>query len=275
VRWHLTVLALLVTALVPWAAPAYTIVLRGGERVDIGEFYWLSGSNMTWVTPGGERLGVDLGRIDLDATASYNGEAVSEFVSRAIRRGTAIVSTAPVPISSDESRVEPITITTADLAPLRDERERDAAARPSAPTVLPPVGVPRDEEPAAPDAVAFEERWREEARLLREEVDVERVQIEAIRSEIAYREANPRKFRLSHEYNYGRGAIVVDRRGLSRYPSYGYGTGSAYSRSEEELSQLNSRLIDLEIRYRGTLLRWDAFVERARRAGVPPGWLRE
>lgn len=274
-RWQLPVIALAVLLLSPSISPAYTIVLRGGDRVDIGEFYWLSGSRMTWVTARGERHGVELGQIDLDATSRHNGEAVTAFIDRAIRRGSAISVPLAVPAPQTESETEAITITTADLAPLREERERDAAARPVQPSALPPVGVPRDEAREEEEARAVEDRWREEARRLREELDAEQAQIDALRSELAYREANPRKYRLSHEYNYGRGTVVVDGRGRYRYPDYGYTTGSTYNRADEEFAQLSSRLIDLEIQHRGTLSRWDAFLERARRAGVPPGWLRE
>lgn len=274
-RWQLAVIALALLLSSPSPSSAYTIVLRDGGRVDIGEFYWVSGSTVTWVTQHGERRAVDLGRIDLDATSRQNAEAVAAFLDRAIRRGSAI--TVPVAASSarTESDLEAITITTADLAPLREERERDTAARPVVSSALPPVGVPRDEARDEEEARNVEERWRDEARRLREEIDAEQAQIDALRSEIAYREANPKKFRLSYEYNYGRGAVVVDGRGGYRYPSYGYTTGSTYSRADDEFAQLNSRLIDLEIQHRGTLSRWDAFLERARRAGVPPGWLRE
>lgn len=273
-RWQLPVIALAVLLFSPSLSPAYTIVLRGGDRVDIGEFYWLSGSRMTWVTARGERHGVELGQIDLDATSRHNGEAVASFIDRAIRRGSAIAVPLSMPAPRADSETEAITITTADLAPLREERERDAAARPVQPSALPPVGVPRDEA-REEEARTVEDRWREEARSLREELDSEQAQIDALRSELAYRQANPRKYRLSHEYNYGRGTFVVDGRGRYRYPDYGYTTGSTYNRADEEFAQLNSRLIDLEIQHRGTLSRWDVFLERARRAGVPPGWLRE
>ena len=46
-------------------------------------------------------------------------------------------------------------------------------------------------------------------------------------------------------------------------------------RAADEFTQLNSRLIDLQIQHRATLTLWNNFLERARRAGVPPGYLRE
>lgn len=272
-QWKRVVLALIVLGASAAAAPAYTIVLRGGERIEIGEFYWLAGSTMSWVSPRGERRSIDLSSVNLDATAKQNGEAVSVFIDRAIRRGAVVTSQVADASPRAETETEPLTITTADLAPLRDERERAEAER-RIPSVLPPLGAPREETPSE-DTAATEERWREEARQLREQLDVEQAQIDALFAELAYREANPRKFRLSNEYNYGRGAVVVDHRGIYRYPAGGYTTGSTYNRADDEFAQLNSRLIDLEIVHRGTLSRWDAFLERARRAGVPPGWLRD
>lgn len=275
-RWKLAVIALLACVLVPSPSLAFTLVLRGGDRIDIGEFYWISGSAVKWVTAAGERRTVELSRIDMDTTARQNGESVTAFVDRAIRRGLALSPPAPMQRPALEPQPEALTITTADLAPFREERERDAAARQTAPGVLPPVGVPRNEEPEY-DAyqASVEERWREEARELRTQLDAEVAQIDSLRYELAYRDANPLKFRFSAAYNYGRGATVVDRRGRVVYPSYGYGSGSTYNRADEEYAQMNSRLIDIEIAHQGTVSRWNAFLERARRAGVPPGWLRE
>ncbi len=267
-------------------ASAYTLVLRDGVRVDIGEFYWLSGSAVTWVTSRGERRSVDLSRLDLDATARFNGEGISTFIDRAVRRGAVVTAqtaaaarrdaaedfapAASVPPRAAED--EPITITTADIAPYREERERSEAERRTS-TALPAVGTPPVDSGRDDAAIETEERWREEARALREELDSEQAQIDALFGELAYREANPRKFRLSNEYNYGRGIILADQRGYYRYPGRYY-SGSSYNRADEEFAQLNSRLIDLEIQHRGTLSRWDTFLERARRADVPPGWLR-
>src|SRR5262249_62207205 len=106
---------------------------------------------------------------------------------------------------------------------------------------------------------------------LEDRVDSEQAQIDAIRNEVTYRQNNPFRYGLSYEYNFGK-APIIQRGGrfysLSNplYPSL---------RADEEFSQLNSRLIDLEIQHRATLLERDRFLERARRAGVPPGWLRE
>lgn len=259
-------------------ASAYTLVMRDGARVDVGEFYWLAGSSVVWVSTAGERRAVALHRVDLDATAVANGERIASFVERAARRGSALSERAPAPVSNAESTLEAVTITSADLEPYRVERERVQAERRASDPVLPPVGVPASRSADDADAYARENlewRWRSEARELRGQYDAEQAQIDQLREEIAYRELNPRQFRLSYEYNYGRTPIVVDRNGRFRSSGFLGGNASGYFRADEEFAQLNSRLIDLEIAHRATQSRWDAFVEHARRAGVPPGWLRD
>ena len=47
-----------------------------------------------------------------------------------------------------------------------------------------------------------------------------------------------------------------------------------YLREDDEIAQLNSRLIDLRIEQRAVVLERNQYLERARRAGVPPGWVR-
>ena len=67
---------------VPTSARAYTLVLRSGERVDIGNAYRLNGSRVEYIS-GDRVLRLDLIFVDLQATAVANGETVGAFVGRA------------------------------------------------------------------------------------------------------------------------------------------------------------------------------------------------
>ena len=171
-------------------------------------------------------------------------------------------------------------MTNADLEPLRVERERYdelyAARHPEVDRSAPVAAraPARTFIPASPDDYDYGydlQQWRNAFLALQDRVDAEQAQIDDIRSSIAIRQDRPLKFGLSYEYNFGK-APIVQRGGqyysLSNplYPS---------TRADEEFSQLNSRLIDLEIVHRASVLERDRFLERARRAGVPPGFLRE
>jgi hypothetical protein len=169
-------------------------------------------------------------------------------------------------------------VTNADLEPYRIERERlDAEYRRRHPEVAAaaaaqaPFPAPTHEPSPETPGGFTEQEWRDQATYFRDQIDAEVAQIDAIRDEVAYRQANPFKYGLSYKYNYGDAPVTV-RRGRA-YSIYS--PGNPTTRAEEEFSQLNSRLIDLEIQHRATVARWNAFQERARRAGVPPGWLRE
>jgi hypothetical protein len=272
-RLGIAAVALLLTMLAPAPASAYIIVLKNGTYVDVGDTYRISGSNLEYRAPGGGTRVIPLFRIDFEGTEMMNGESIDEFVSRAskslIRGGSPTTST-PASRTRPRRSEPPDTVTNATLEPYRIERERlDAEYRARNPQ---PAGdelataAPRSawrSRTTAPDY----ERWRAEAQSIQDQLDAERSQIGAIRDEIAYREANPFKYRLSYEYNYGRAPVIA-----TPYGYYGTaGNPAGYLRADEEFAQLNSRLIDLEIQHKATLSRWASFVERARRAGVPPG----
>jgi hypothetical protein len=266
-----TTILLAAGLLAPPSASAYTLVLKAGGRVDVGDAYRLDGSSVEYRADGAVRR-VALADVDLQATARANNETVAAFVNRASRPRVDAPAVARVQV---EAAHAPVSVTNADLEPYRVEREqldaeyyarhpeaRYANAEPVADAAL----------PVATDVSPYdEEQWRSQARLLREQAFVEEQQIAALRDEIATRQDRPFDYALSYRYNFGRAPIIF-RGGqfysLSNplYPSL---------RADEELSQLNSRLIDLEIQYRATRIRLDDFLERARRAGVPPGWLRD
>jgi len=253
-------------------ANAYTLVLKSGERVDIGDAYRLEGSRLTYAD--GQRVQhYELATLDLEATARANRETVASFVARASR--TSAPSVAAAPARTEEQT--PLTVTNADLEPLRIERERldaeyyarnpDAVRTASAPPTY-AARQPYETSLGAEDL----ERWRAGFLALQDRVDAQQAQIDAIRSNLAVRGDRPFKYGLSYRYNFGARAPIAIRNGQFyslQNPPY------PYLRADEEFSQLNSRLIDLEIEQQATRLERDRYVERGRRAGVPPGWLRE
>ncbi len=265
---------------VPLTASAYTLVLRNGSRLEIGSTYQLNGDRIEFRGADGFVRAMSLGDVDVDATAHANRESVVAFIDRATQTPVTAVIPAPAAATqpaarppADEYSGAPITITSRDLEPLRVAREQADAAYSS---LHPNAGRPdpADEVPAlGPEFTQDEElRWRNQAQELREQLDIEQSQIDAIRAELTVRQDNPLDYRLSYRYNYGNAPVFVQPNGRFTAP---YGSPSGYLRADEEYAQLNSRLIDLEIQHRGSLSLWDNFVERARRRGVPPGWLRE
>ena len=265
---HALGIALLVLGLlVPAEASAYTLVMRNGALVDVGESYRLAGSNFEYRGRDGALRRVVLAEVDLAATARANGETVGAFVGRASR------NVDPAGGRAAAARAEQaVTVTNADLEPFRAERERlDAEYRARNPYAAPPaaaVPFPAAPAPAVSNALA---QWRERARALRLQIDAEQAQIDAIRDELAVREANPFDYGLSYRYNFGNAPVV--RSGGGYYGYYAQ-PNNTYFRATEEFAQLNSRLIDLEIQHRATLSLWYNLLEDARRAGVPDGLLR-
>jgi hypothetical protein len=266
------VLALLVAT----PASAYVLVLKNGARVDVGEAYRMDGSRLAYISAGGAMHIIYLADVDLQATARENGETVAEFIDRASRprRVAPPSAVAVAPASAPQPAVDntPITVTNADLEPYRVERERlDAEyykTHPKPPAYYPSeTQAPVADEPSE-DVIA---QWRDQARQLRDQLDVEQSEIDALSEEIDIRQRNPLKYGLSYEYNFGRAPILVRRGGYysSTNPLYGN------LRADDEFAQINSRLVDLQIQHRATLAQWAIFEERARRAGIEPGVLRE
>jgi hypothetical protein len=251
---------------VPAPVWAYTLVLRSGERVEIGESYRLDGSHLEFVYGEVVRR-LDLQRVDLAATARANGETVSAFVARATRTVARARQVEAAPVDGA------LTVTNADLEPYRQERERlDAERAAREPRAADPEVEPVADRAPEPGLSRDElEEWRTGYLALQDRVDAQQAQIDDIRASLAYRESRPFRYGLSYRYNFGRGPIRYLNGG---YYSY-YNPPYPYLRADEEFAQLNSRLIDIEIEQRATVLERDRYVERARRAGVPPGWLRE
>lgn len=265
----LTTMLVAAGLLMPANVFAYTLVLRSGARVDVGDAYRLDGSRIEYVNADGKTQNLNLATVDLQATARENNETVAAFVTRASRRA------APSARQEGEPGSEPtLTITSADLEPYRIQREQlDAeyeARHPEAqqsPIIRYPSRTAQQVRYAGPSL----QQWRDEARIYRDQLDAEQAQIDSLKAQVAERQKNPLDFGLSYRYNFGNAPILV-RNGTfysltnPLYPSL---------RADEEFAQLNSRLIDVELQHKATLARYDNFLERARRAGVPPGWLRE
>jgi hypothetical protein len=260
-------------------ARAYTLVFRSGARVEIAGTYRLDGSRLEFRDADGVSRIVQLGEVDVDATARANRESVAAFVARSSERKVSAPAT-PAPQPAPAARqVEPeesyssLTITSADLEPLRIARETADAEYDARHPQQARANEPAPDDQLPPEFTREEEyAWRSEAAELRDQIDIEQSQIDAIRAELDLRQNNPMDFRLSYRYNYGNAPVFRQPNGRFVAP---YGSPSGYLRADEEFAQMNSRLIDLEIRHQGTMTQWTNFLERARRRGVPPGWLRE
>src|SRR5215207_1470304 len=78
-----TFAACLLACLMSGAAVAYTLVMRGGRRVEIPEGFRLAGSALTYETAPGVGVTLPLDHIDIEATERANAEPAGSFLRRA------------------------------------------------------------------------------------------------------------------------------------------------------------------------------------------------
>jgi hypothetical protein len=244
------------------AAPAYAdlLVRRDGLVIDVGGLYHYDGTTIEYLSPSGEVLRVAVTELDLARSAALNGLTSGQLLERA-------VSTPPLAALDLGAGDAVAILTDAELEPFRREREALAETHPPVPS------AEREQLTTATSSGRSEaarlEQWRSEARRLRDRIDAIEAEMAYIEDELVARDENPLDYRLSYEYNHG----------VARYDAY-YRRG-AYSyyggprRADAEYYALSERLLDLRGRYEAEQRVWSNFLDRARRAGVPPGYLRD
>jgi hypothetical protein len=169
------------------SAHAYTLVMRGGQRVEIPERFFLTGATLTYEAAPGINVTLQLAHINIEATERENREPPGSFLRRAATTGetstTKEISTTTRQPSSQTTRAAVPTITNRDLEPaqrarLQSERDYERRAR--------ELGLPSLEESRrraeedgrelremrrrdAERVAEVEDYWRERAAALREE----------------------------------------------------------------------------------------------------------
>jgi hypothetical protein len=308
-RLILSVAAVLIFAA---TASAYTLVFRGGQRIEIPDDFTLTRTTLTFeISPGFNRT-ILLTLIDVAATERANRESPGTFLKRR-------EATSPAPAVVNEPAPRAVrTLTNTDLAGARQRRiESEQAYEARRKQLgLPTVAETRqrqDEESAAFRAqlressaarLSEERYWRDRARALRTEIAMVDTQINYVRgriNEVAQSQTTqgwitdvypiwPRGRRGGYPNRpnggywparppYGGGLPNIfgyPGYGLPGYgyPGYGYPPGpfDNFDRSGER-SDLTYRLDDLVVKRAALLVQWRTLEDEARDARVPQVWL--
>jgi hypothetical protein len=115
---------LALSLLLPVAACAYTVVMRGGQRVEIPDKFELTETTLTYETTHGIYVTLQMSSIDIAATERANGESAGSLVKRAEQRLEPQTSPAK---KSDVPRATR-TLTNLDLEQTRRTRIESEAA---------------------------------------------------------------------------------------------------------------------------------------------------
>lgn len=340
--------ALALAVLLPVMASAYTVVLRGGRRVEIPATFTVTKWTLTYEAAPGINVTLQMATIDIPATERANNEPAGALLRRASRPATSATGTANLAQSRRPRReLTRQDIESARLARARSEQEYE---RRRVELGLPSLEETRrraEEETrrlgemsrqAQADEAQAESYWRARARELRTEMAALDAQINYVRARLAEMPAfvptlwgyggvtggvpfsvtpavrfpivtgNPGFMRgikpgvpqagfLAFGGIAAQGHVPVNpgllrgpirpavphrgfgRRGFPRHgniapaaPLFGVPYADDYY---GERANLVPRLHELEAARAGFQARWRLLEEDARRAGAPPGWLRE
>lgn len=271
-RSFLVAIGLLV--LLPLAASAYTVVLRSGQRVTIPDRFIVTAAGITYAEAPRMDRTIQMSVINIRATELANREPRGALLAKIGDRPEEQLANALAgqPVNSPSRTAR--TITNADLDRFRRYREAKEAAydQQQAARGVPTLNETRELEAAADRRLAersqrlasnrlrSESYWRERAAARRGELNAIDAQLAVVRSQLRSEPAVSLR------------APQVDIDGFSVEP----GRDSGYSPQTD--SYIRSRLLRdrtvLQQRRAAALVRWNEFEEEARRAGVPPGWLR-
>lgn len=179
-------------------AAAYTLVMRGGRRLEIAENFRVGGAQLTYEAAPGVAVTLPLDMVDVAATERANGEPAGAFLRRAAANRDAYNRTADAQ-ASPATRQPVRTLTNRELEHARRvrveserayERRRAELGLPSAEEAR---RRDRDEERAlnerarqkAVEDADAEAHWRERAAALREEVTALDGEISYLRATLA------------------------------------------------------------------------------------------
>ncbi|HEX8493049.1 MAG TPA: hypothetical protein VF658_09430 [Pyrinomonadaceae bacterium] len=202
-RWALRLsLALTLALLLPVAASAYTIVMRGGRRIEIPSTFIVTSKTLTYEAAPGINVTLMMTGIDIAATERANNEPAGSL----LRRAQNVQPAAP---AADMSATGPVpqarrTLTNKDLEASRRARQQSEADYERRRIELGLPSLDETRRRTAEEAQRAREQLRESER---EEVEAEsywRGRAGALRAEIAALDAeiNYLRERLSEETDY-------------------------------------------------------------------------
>jgi hypothetical protein len=286
------------------AASAYTLVFRGGNRIEIPAEFTLTKTTLTYEISPGFNKTIQLMLIDVAATERANRESPGSFYKHQPETAS-ITPTEPVQRATR-------TLTNTDLTAIRDRRiaSEQAYEKRRKELELPTVEETRrrqDAESAAwreeiradSAAKAREENyWRQRARELRTEIAMVDTQINYVRARLNEVNQNSLNNQPIITETYPLWPRMGRRQGWPyNYPTYpngpfgwpgtarpipgmGYPYPYPYPQGpfdnfgdSAEKSGLTTRLDDLQARRGALAVQWQALEDEARDARVPQVWL--
>ena len=182
-----TVLILLVAT-----TNAYTVVMRGGRRVEVPSTFVLTASTLTYEVSAGVQITLPVATIDIPATEKANSEQPGSFWQRVGKRGESVQS------DDVRSANQPRTITNRDLESVAKRRRDSEQAYEVRRKQLQLPSVEESRRRAAEESAAIaleleqrrlaqsetEQYWRERAATLRTEMAAVDAEIAFVRSKL-------------------------------------------------------------------------------------------
>lgn len=329
--------ALFLTLLLPVAASAYTVILKGGRRIEIPQNFIVTPLTLTYEAAPGISVTLQMSVIDIPATERANNEPAGSLLKRAEQN---LESAKPATQSGRERK--PLTQADIEKARIARKKSEEAYERRRKELGLPTPEETRrrteeetkrlaeESEQNQADRARSESYWRARATELRSEIASLDAEINYFRERLAempdYPTLNSYGFVagftpiiplqpfitrfpvvIGHPgFMHGIGGTSAPVAGFQAFGGFApqnqiqihagrgnfnrrviiapgiiapvaplYGVSSAgYDNYSYERTNLISHLQELEAQRAGLDARWRSLEEEARRAGVPPGWLR-
>lgn len=185
--------ALLLAMLLPVAASAYTVVMRGGRRIEIPSTFTVTATTLTYEAAPGINVTLMMTAIDIAATERANNEPAGSLLGRAQ------LGPNSTPSASSAAGQTRRTLTNKDLEASREARRRseEAYERRRKELGLPPLDEARRRnaeeaerareqlQQSERDAAESEEFWRGRANALRTEMAALDAEINYLRARLA------------------------------------------------------------------------------------------
>lgn len=294
------ILSSAVILLCAFAANAYTLVFRNGNRIEIPTEFTVTRTTLTYEISPGFNKTLQLMLIDIPATERANREAPGSFFKHQ-EDTSEPTATQPAPRATR-------TLTNGDLAGIRERRlaSEQAYEKRRKELDLPTVEETRRRQDAESAALREEIRadsaakareesyWRQRARELRTEIAMVDTQINYVRGRLnEVSQANLNNLGIitdvypiwppmgRRQRNWGYPNVPFGWPGTARpIPGLGYPYPYPYPQgpfdnfgNSAERSDLTSRLDDLQSRRGALAVQWRMLEDEARDARVPQVWL--
>jgi hypothetical protein len=301
-------LAVCLAILLPLAVPAYTIVLKGGSRLEVQDKYRVVKDIVVVTLPNGNRQSMSLQKIDIGATEQANGQPAGDFLKNAVEPATAADAAASqAAVDPDDPKLakKPMRrVTNSDFEQYRTRRkpptEKDAGASAegdAANIASNPAKIGNNSymvlNSTERDRINFQVRreiekqretyWRTRSRTLLTRLRAEEEQIAALQAQIdntryLYQPPTP----PVSVYSTGptpRAGVVIGGVPiiLGGAPANNgnvvvINQGNGQQRTVQQ--SLQDKLIDLQTQHTATIVEYEEMLEEARHEGALPGWLR-